>query len=128
MATAVLRFIPVERRQGFDYWKVLECTHSYNHSEYYADTPEKKLWEGYDAVAQTKDAQQYLQNRSQQKKPFFLVLAWGPPHDPYLTAPEKYRALYSPQKLSLKPNVPAEVAAQTRINLAGYYRALHRAR
>jgi arylsulfatase A-like enzyme len=114
-------FIPVERRQGFEYWKVLECTHSYNHSEYYGDTPEKKLWEGYDAVAQTKDAQHFLQNRSQQKTPFFLVLAWGPPHDPYLTAPEKYRALYSPQKLSLKPNVPAEVEAQTRINLAGYY-------
>src|SRR5579871_4304912 len=25
-------FIPRERRQGFDYWKVLECTHGYNHS------------------------------------------------------------------------------------------------
>jgi len=25
-------FIPRERRQGFDYWKALECTHDYNHS------------------------------------------------------------------------------------------------
>ncbi len=30
-------FIPRERRQGFEYWKVLECTHDYNHSAYYAD-------------------------------------------------------------------------------------------
>lgn len=31
-------FIPAERRQGFDYWKVLECTHDYNNSAYYADS------------------------------------------------------------------------------------------
>src|SRR5712671_5899608 len=43
-------FIPRERRQGFDYWKVLECTHSYNNSPYYADGPEKLKWEGYDAI------------------------------------------------------------------------------
>ena len=23
-------YIPPENRQGFDYWKVLECTHNYN--------------------------------------------------------------------------------------------------
>ena len=26
------RYIPPERRHGFDYWKVLECTHNYNNS------------------------------------------------------------------------------------------------
>ncbi len=41
-------FIPRERRQGFVYWKALECTHDYNHSFYYADTPEKRQWDGYD--------------------------------------------------------------------------------
>ena len=50
-------FIPKgNRRQGFQYWKVLECTHNYNHSIYYADTPDTLIWEGYDAIAQTKDA------------------------------------------------------------------------
>jgi arylsulfatase A-like enzyme len=28
-------YIPKERRQGFEYWKVLECTHNYNRSFYY---------------------------------------------------------------------------------------------
>ena len=55
-------FIPRERRQGFDYWKALECTHDYDHSAYYADGPEKLYWEGYDAIAQTRDAQQYLRD------------------------------------------------------------------
>jgi arylsulfatase A-like enzyme len=114
-------FISRERRQGFDYWKALECTHDYNHSFYYGDTPEKREWEGYDVFAQTRDAQGYVRNRAKSPKPFFLMLAWGPPHDPYLTAPEKYRAMYDPQHLELRPNVPEKMAAQTRKQLAGYY-------
>src|SRR5512143_2094416 len=107
-------FIPRERRQGFDYWKVLECTHEYNHSAYYADGPEKLYWEGYDAIAQTRDAQQYLRDHAQSAKPFFLFLAWGPPHDPYFTAPEKYRAQYDPARLTLRPNVPETARANAR--------------
>ena len=41
LAAALLVLIPRARRQGFDYWKVLECTHSYSNSFYYADGPEK---------------------------------------------------------------------------------------
>jgi arylsulfatase A-like enzyme len=115
------RFIPRERRQGFDYWKALECTHDYNRSYYYADTPEKLLWNGYDAIAQTQDAAQYLRRHAKAERPFFLFLAWGPPHDPYSTAPEKYRALYSPAKLKLSPNVPEAMRDTASKLLAGYY-------
>jgi arylsulfatase A-like enzyme len=114
-------FIPRERRQGFDYWKVLECTHAYNNSDYYADGPEKLKWEGYDAIAQTRDAQRYIEAQAKAKKPFLLWLAWGPPHNPYETAPAKYKAMYDPEKLQLRPNVPKEVEARTRKDLAGYY-------
>lgn len=114
-------FIPRERRQGFDYWKVLECTHNYNRSSYYADGPEKLLWQGYDAIAQTDDAQAYLRTRAQTGRPFFLYLSWGPPHDPYQTAPEKDRDQYRAQDLRLRPNVPQETEAEAREMLAGYY-------
>jgi arylsulfatase A-like enzyme len=114
-------FIPRERRQGFDYWKALECTHDYNHSAYYADGPEQLHWEGYDAIAQTHDAQQYIRNHAQSQTPFILVLAWGPPHDPYFTAPEKYRALYDPERLTLRPNVPETERPNAQKTLAGYY-------
>ncbi|MCK4999098.1 MAG: sulfatase-like hydrolase/transferase, partial [Anaerohalosphaera sp.] len=54
------RYIPKERRQGFDYWKVLECTHNYNNSAYYdADDTTICRWQGYDAIAQTRDVQEY---------------------------------------------------------------------
>lgn len=114
-------FIPRERRQGFDYWKVLECTHAYNNSPYFADGPEKLTWDGYDARAQTEDARQYLRSRAGSNKPFMLWMAWGPPHNPYESAPEKYRAMYDAAKIELQPNVPADVKMPVRAWLAGYY-------
>jgi len=98
-------FIPPERRQGFQYFKALECTHNYNHSAYYDnDDPEIKYWDGYDVFAQTDDAIAFIRQTAPQ--PFFLVLSWGPPHDPYLTAPEAFRALYDPADVDLSPNIP----------------------
>ena len=114
-------FIPRERRQGFDYWKVLECTHSYNNSPYYADDSEKLKWDGYDALAQTRDATQFIRNRAKPDKPFLLWLAWGPPHNPYETAPAKYQAMYPPEKIQLRPNLPPEAQMPARGFLAGYY-------
>lgn len=114
-------YIPPERRQGFDYWKALECTHDYTNSAYYADGPKKLKWVGYDAFAQTDDACSYIRQHGVSEKPFLLFLAWGPPHDPYFTAPEPYRSRYDPAKLTLRSNVPARLEAQTRKILAGYY-------
>lgn len=114
-------WIPRERRQGFDYWKVLECTHSYNASPYYADSPEKKVWKDYDAQAQTNDVCDYLRAHGKDEKPFIMFLAWGPPHNPYETAPAKYRELYKPANLKLRDNVPANKEEATRKDLAGYY-------
>lgn len=115
-------YIPPERRQGFDYWKVLECTHDYNRSHYYAgNDPALRLWDGYDVAAQTRDAQDYLAARAKSDKPFLLVLSWGPPHNPYETAPAEYRSLFEAERLALRPNVPPERAAAARRDLTGYY-------
>ncbi|GMV95781.1 MAG: sulfatase [Phycisphaerae bacterium] len=112
-------YVPPERRQGFEFWRGCECTHEYNRSPYYADTSEKKYWPGYDAQAQTEEAVGYI--RAHQGEPFLLVLAWGPPHNPYQTAPERYRRLFRPEEIVLRPNVPPEAAAGARRDLAGYY-------
>ena len=115
-------FIPRKRRQGFDYWKVLECTHDYNASAYYGDTNVKLRWEGYDATAQTRDAQQYVRDHAKGDKPFVLVLSWGPPHNPYQTAPKKYRDMFPRQTaIKLRPNVPAGKRRAAQKDLQGYY-------
>lgn len=114
-------YIPPENRLGFEYWKVLECTHDYNRSAYYANNSAvKQEWQGYDAIAQTRDAQEYIRSRDGEK-PFMLVLSWGPPHDPYQTAPPEYAGLYDPATLTFPPNVPQEEKEKARKWLAGYY-------
>jgi arylsulfatase A-like enzyme len=113
---------PGGRRQGFQYWKALECSHNYNRSAYYeGESPEKKFWEGYDAIAQARDAQDYIRNQAKDEKPFLLFLSWGTPHAPYHTAPEKYRQMYDSAEMQLHPNVPPEMAGMVKKDLAGYY-------
>lgn len=114
-------YIPPARRLGFDYWKVLECTHDYNRSAYYAgDSDRKRYWDGYDAIAQTRDAETYLRDHARDR-PFLLMLSWGPPHAPYGTAPGEYRKQYDARAILLRPNVPDSMATQAREWLAGYY-------
>jgi arylsulfatase A-like enzyme len=112
-------FIPADRRQGFEFWRAGECTHNYNRSLYYADTADKRFWDGYDAAAQTAEAQAYI--RDHRQEPFLLVLSWGPQHNPYETAPARFRERFKPEAIRLRPNVPPKAQAAARADLAGYY-------
>lgn len=116
-------FTPEDRRQGFRFWRGLECTHDYNKSFYYADTPERIPWDGYEPFPQTRMAQDYLTRHAKNDNadPFALFVSWGPPHAPYHTAPEKYRKLYADARLTLRDNVPREHHAQAQKDYLGYY-------
>lgn len=114
-------YIPPEERLGFDFWRVLECTHNYNNSHYYGDDKELKTWEGYDAFAQTDCAIDYIKDHKDSDKPFFLMLSWGPPHDPYHAAPREYRDRFQNKEIELRPNVHAYTRAYAKRNLPGYY-------
>lgn len=115
-------YIPESHRQGFDYFKVLECTHDYNHSRYYENNDTNpKWWEGYDVMAQTDDACRYIKEYSRKEKPFVMFLSWGPPHNPYETAPEEFKNLYKDKDIQLRPNVPDSCKAQAAKDLKGYY-------
>ncbi len=111
--------IPADRRQGFDYWKVHECTHNYNKSVYYDENNVKHVWDGYDAIAQTKDAIQYMQ--AHKDNPFVLFVSYGPPHAPYQSAPKKYKDMYKDMDIKLRPNVPKERYGVAKDQIRGYY-------
>lgn len=111
--------VPQNRRQGFDYWKVAEVTHDYNNSFYFDEKDQKHTWPGYDAFAQTDSAISYIQR--QKNSPFLLFLSWGPPHDPYFTAPAKYQEMYDPSKINLRPNVPEALRDSAKRVMASYY-------
>lgn len=117
-------FIPVERRHGFEYWKTLECTHDYWNSKYYDhDEIEPMVWVGYDAAAQTRDAIRTMADRTASERPFSLFLSLGPPHSPYQTAPDEFKALYDWKDIPAPPNMISGIGSpeQARKDLAGYY-------
>jgi arylsulfatase A-like enzyme len=111
-----------ERRQGFDYWKALECSHNYNKMPYYEnENPEKKFWDGYSPFALAADANQYMTAHVKDEKPFLLFVSIATPHFPHKSAPQNYKDLYPLESLKLSANVPAEWEAKTREELQGYY-------
>lgn len=111
-----------ERRQGFDYWKALECSHDYNNMPYYDnDNPELKYWEGYSPYAIASDANQYMTTHAKDEKPFFLFVSIATPHFPHHSAPQKFKEMYPLEDLQLAPNVPEAWEAKTREELQGYY-------
>lgn len=111
-----------ERRQGFDYWKALECSHDYNKMSYYAnDNPEMKFWEGYSPFALAKDANNYLTEQAKNDNLFLLFVSIATPHFPHGSAPQKYKDLYPKEEIVLAPNVPKEWEKKTRKELQGYY-------
>ena len=115
-------YVSPERRHGWDYWKAAECDHSYNHSHYYEGTStEKHFWQGYDAFAQTKDAQEYLRRQAGAGNPFVLMVSYGGPHNPYETAPAEFANLYQPSAIKVSPNVPENIRGGIQKQLQGYY-------
>jgi arylsulfatase A-like enzyme len=114
-------FIPKERRHGFEFWKVLECTHDYYNSLYWNNEDKQMKWDGYDAYAQTADAVAYIAERKGDSKPFFMILSWGPPHTPFDKAPENLKRIYSSRQLNLRSNVPEDSKEIAIKDLVGYY-------
>ncbi|MFI3261617.1 MAG: sulfatase [Rikenellaceae bacterium] len=116
------QYIPEENRQGFDYFKALECTHDYLHSVYYDNNDTTlKYWEGYDAIDQTKDAIRYIIEKHDDEKPFVLYMSWGGPHNPYQTVSQEYKDMYAEKDIRLRDNVPDELAKKAKTELKGYY-------
>ncbi len=109
---------PGPRRQGFDWWRVANCNHNYMNGYYYADDPEPVFMEGYDADWQTDQAIEFIEAGGDD--PFCLFLSWGPPHNPFWVMPEEYKA-YTADDVTLRSNVPADMADATREDLAGYW-------
>ncbi len=117
---------PGPRRLGFDdYWAVANCTHDYMSSFYYTDEPKPKFIDGYEPVHQTDLAIRYISEKAAEDDPFFLVLSWGTPHDPYREMPPELLARCTPEEVEFMETnsvyVPAEIMRAKKEILAGYY-------
>jgi len=114
--------IPRQHRAGFDHWQGNECNHNYNQSPFFLnDETEQKFWRGYDAIAQSRCAAKLIKKFAQDEQPFFLTVSWGPPHDPYHSAPQEYQDIYEKSSIDIPKNVPIEHHNKARDQLHGYY-------
>jgi arylsulfatase A-like enzyme len=115
-------YTPPGRRQGFDYWKALECSHDYNSLHYYTgDSDEKHFWEGYAPYAETEDAISYIRDHAGSGRPFLMVLSWGAPHFPHHTAPGDLQEIFNPENIMLRENVSQEMKELAKKESVGYY-------
>jgi arylsulfatase A-like enzyme len=122
---------PGPRRHGFEEWAAYNCSHDYYRADkYFRDRPVPIRIDGYEPEIQTNLALDFLAKEDQ--RPFCLLLAWGPPHDPYPLVPELFKDQYDPATISLRPNVlplhpDAAVLAhdwEPRETIANYYAAI----
>jgi arylsulfatase A-like enzyme len=109
-------FVPPSRRRGFDYWAAYNVAHRHYGSVYFRDTPDPVRAAGFEPDDLTRLAIEFIRDG---KQPFFLYVSWVAPHPP-LTPPARH-AIYDPERIRLRPNVPAGHHAQTRKNAAAYY-------
>lgn len=107
---------PGDRRFGFnDFWAAYNCNHNYFETKYYLDTPELIQRTGYEPDIQTDLALDFLHRNA--SNPFFLMISYGPPHDPYEMVPLHYKTFYDPDKIPLRANC----INPNRKAIAGYY-------
>mgnify|MGYP006162702291 FL=1 len=109
------RFIDKHERMGFKEWKVANCTHDYNQSYYYDEDNKYYNIKGYESNFQTDLALDFIERNNNSVKPWALYLSFGPPHNPYQTAPEYFKKIYENLDIRLRDNVKE----QTIVNLKG---------
>ncbi len=102
-------WVAPERRRGFDYWAANNCSHDYFDAHYYeGETPQRVDFSGYEPEVQTELAEQFIRA---DERPFFLVVSYGPPHDPYADVPERFLPP-AESHLAVRPNTADDAAAQ----------------
>ena len=112
---------PGPRRQGFDFWAAYECRHDAFHPLWFRDDPDPIRSKEFEPEALTDVALDFL--KAPRKRPFFLMLSMGPPHDPY-GAPAAYRKMYDPKKLTMRPNWVEGAPHAGRDEIAAYYASI----
>jgi len=122
----VFQHVKKERRGGFDTWVGYEnnnaqfdCwVHGHDRS---GDEVDLYKLDGYEIDKLTDLLIDDL-NHHDSSEPFFSVLAFQPPHSPYV-APKEFLDRYNPNEITLRPNVPpvGRVVNESRKSLAGYY-------
>lgn len=111
---------PGPRRQGFEFWAANECSHQHFRNHYFRDTDKPVPLDKFEAEGWTDVVCDFLDSTKQDKRPFFVTVQMGPPHDPY-KAPPEYTKRYDPARLEMRPNWQEGPRTPGRKDIAEYY-------
>jgi arylsulfatase A-like enzyme len=114
---------PGERRMGFEFWAANICNHSYLKQTYFRDDPTPIPMPGYEVPYWTDLALAFLDRAETARRPYFLCVHYGPPHDPYLFPPG-FESRYDPAAITLRPNWKPGARLGSREHIAAYYAAI----
>jgi arylsulfatase A-like enzyme len=111
-----------DKRYGFDYMAAYDCQHAYYTTSYYENDRGPIKIDKWAPEGETDVAIRFIEEHARSKKgvPFALVMSWAPPHWPYDQYPKRFK-VYDPATVDLSQNVPPQMAAFARQELADYY-------
>jgi arylsulfatase A-like enzyme len=126
-------YVYPENRQGFDYWAAIEVNHDYIDWYYYTGNSTVMQHEvGFEPDLQTNRAIEFMSEHKDDT--FALMISWGTPHywccpaDKKMPedknrykSPTAFANIHDPNKVPIRPNVPAEKVSLARKEIAGAY-------
>jgi len=101
-------------RLGFDgYWAAYNFHHNYYGSYYHTESTEKIFYgDGvFEPDAQTDMALDFLAKKASGVTPFFLMVSFGTPHDPWIkgNVPARFYDIFKDVKFNIPPNYSDEM-------------------
>ena len=101
-------------RLGFDgYWAAYNFHHEYYGSYYHTESPEKIFYGDhvFEPDAQTDMALDFLAKKASGDAPFFLMVSYGTPHDPWVESnvPTKFYNMFKDVQFDVPPNYSDEI-------------------
>ena len=109
-------------RYGIDYLAALHGGSGFFNRSYYQNEVGPTIFEGWAPAVETDLSVQFMERHLDHRPndPFALFLSWRPPHWPYPQYPEQH-AIYNLEDIEVPGNVPKQMEAFARQEIADYY-------
>ena len=113
---------PADKRHGFDYVATYNHQGDFYGAHYWENEKGPIPFPDWEPTGEADLATRFLHDHahSHQDSPFCLFVGWQPPHWPYDRFPEQHDR-YRPEDVDLPENVPEQMAAFARREIAQYY-------
>lgn len=127
------KWVPPAARPGIDHWVGVDCSHDHVDGHYYTGPETRVDFIGYEPEVHSDLAIEFLEEQALRQaqgaeeqaqgaaEPFFLMVSYNPPHDPYDSVPERLRS-YSEHDVTVPPNTVD--SAEQRETLSLYWSAI----